>query len=341
RRRRGRRAARGPAHAGQGPQGDHCRRRVPARPPAPHPARDGAQGGGRRARCAHALLGRSRGVHGRSFLHPPLRLPVADRQAQRGPAAHRSGRACRQRLRRLRPVRGGGARRPAVPVVRPHRRHPESRAVGPAQAARLARADTPPGWPARPGTGARRGGVTLVSAPVPIKVLIAALGGEGGGVLASRLHAGAIAAGHFVQGTSIPGVAQRTGATTYYLEIVPGAGARHASEGRRPVLALNAAPGEVDLVVASELLEATRAVAAVYVTPDRTLLIASSARVFTIDEKAAAGDGRLDAERMIALAQRFSRHLVLADFAAVAAAAGGPLNAVLLGAVAASGALPI
>ncbi len=180
-----------------------------------------------------------------------------------------------------------------------------------------------------------------MSAPAPIKVLIAALGGEGGGVLASWLHAGAIAAGHFVQGTSIPGVAQRTGATTYYLEIVPGAGARHAGEGPRPVLALNAAPGEVDLVVASELLEATRAVAAGYVTPDRTLLIASSARVFTIDEKAAMGDGRLDAERMIALAQRFSRRAVLADFAAVAAAAGGPLNAVLLGAVAPSGALPI
>ena len=77
----------------------------------------------------------------------------------------------------------------------------------------------------------------------PIKVLIAALGGEGGGVLASWLHRGAIASGHFVQGTSIPGVAQRTGATTYYLEIVPGAGERHRSSGARPVLALNAAPG--------------------------------------------------------------------------------------------------
>src|SRR5207244_9402212 len=90
----------------------------------------------------------------------------------------------------------------------------------------------------------------------PIKLLIAALGGEGGGVLASWLHAAGIAAGHFVQGTSVPGVAQRTGATTYYLEIVPGAGARHRASGTRPVLALNAAPGEVDLVVASELLEA-------------------------------------------------------------------------------------
>src|ERR1051326_2818611 len=99
----------------------------------------------------------------------------------------------------------------------------------------------------------------------PITLLIAALGGDGGGVLASWLHAAAISAGHLVQGTSVPGVAQRTGATTYYLEIVPGAGARHRTTGPRPILALNAAPGEVDLVVASELLEATRAIAAGYV----------------------------------------------------------------------------
>ncbi len=104
----------------------------------------------------------------------------------------------------------------------------------------------------------------------PIRLLIAALGGEGGGVLASWLHAAAIASGHFVQGTYIPGVAQRTGATTYYLELVPGAGERHRTPAARPVLALNAAPGEVDLVVASELLEATRAIGAGFVTPDRT-----------------------------------------------------------------------
>ena len=175
----------------------------------------------------------------------------------------------------------------------------------------------------------------------PIKLLIAALGGEGGGVLASWLHAAAIADEHFVQGTSIPGVAQRTGATTYYLELVPNAGERHRTSGVRPVLALNAAPGEVDLVVASELLESTRAIAAGYVTPDRTVLIASSARVFTVDEKAAMGDGRLDRERMLAMAERFSQRAVVADFAAIAAQQKSPLNAVLLGAIAATGVLPI
>ena len=56
----------------------------------------------------------------------------------------------------------------------------------------------------------------------PIKLLLAALGGEGGHVLASWLNDAAIASGHYAQGTFIPGVAQRTGATTYYLENVPG-----------------------------------------------------------------------------------------------------------------------
>jgi indolepyruvate ferredoxin oxidoreductase beta subunit len=175
----------------------------------------------------------------------------------------------------------------------------------------------------------------------PIKVLIAALGGEGGGVLSSWMHKAAIASGHFVQGTFIPGVAQRTGSTTYYLEVVPGGGASHSSGGTRPVLALNAAPGEVDLMVASELLEATRAIQAGYVSPDRTLLIASTARVFTVDEKAAMADGRLDAERMLEVARRFARRTLIADLSAAAEQAAAPLSAVLLGAIAGSGILPI
>jgi indolepyruvate ferredoxin oxidoreductase, beta subunit len=175
----------------------------------------------------------------------------------------------------------------------------------------------------------------------PIRLLIAALGGEGGGVLASWLHAAAIEAGHFVQGTYIPGVAQRTGATTYYLELVPGAGARHSEPAGRPILALNAAPGEVDVMVASELLESTRAIHAGYVSPDRTILIASKARVFTVDEKMAMGDGRLDESRMLEIASRFARTAIVADFAAIAVEANSPLNAVLLGAIAACGGLPI
>ena len=52
-----------------------------------------------------------------------------------------------------------------------------------------------------------------MSAPRPITLLIAALGGEGGGVLTDWIVAAAAKAGYPVQSTSIPGVAQRTGAT--------------------------------------------------------------------------------------------------------------------------------
>ena len=48
----------------------------------------------------------------------------------------------------------------------------------------------------------------------PISLLLCALGGEGGGVLSQWLVEAACIAGYPAQSTSIPGVAQRTGATT-------------------------------------------------------------------------------------------------------------------------------
>ena len=48
-----------------------------------------------------------------------------------------------------------------------------------------------------------------------ISILLCALGGEGGGVLADWLVEAARHGGFAAQATSIPGVAQRTGATTY------------------------------------------------------------------------------------------------------------------------------
>ncbi len=176
-----------------------------------------------------------------------------------------------------------------------------------------------------------------MAAAKPIKVLIAALGGEGGGVLAGWIANAAVAEGHVGQRTSIPGVAQRTGATTYYIEVLP-----HAGNGAaRPVLALNPSPGEVDLMVASELLESIRAIQAGFVSPDRTVLLASTSRVFTVDEKSAMGDGRVEPERMREVATYFARRAILADFSKAAAEAKCPVSAVLLGAIAATGVLPI
>ena len=91
------------------------------------------------------------------------------------------------------------------------------------------------------------------------------------------------------------GVAQRTGATIYYLELFPRAAAE--AEGAAPVLALIPTPGDVDVLIASELMEAGRAVQRGLVTNDRTTLIASTHRVFAIAEKSAMGDGVADAQR--------------------------------------------
>ena len=92
---------------------------------------------------------------------------------------------------------------------------------------------------------------TMHHTPQPVSVLLCALGGEGGGVLAEWLVDAARRAGYPAQATSIPGVAQRTGATTYYLEFFPVPLA--ALGGRRPVFGLNPLPGRLDLLVSSEL----------------------------------------------------------------------------------------
>jgi len=177
------------------------------------------------------------------------------------------------------------------------------------------------------------------SAPRPIGLLIAALGGEGGGVLCNWIVATAQANGLPVQSTSIPGVAQRTGATTYYLEIWPET--RAALDDRQPVLSLAAAPGEVDVVLASELLEAGRILLQGFVTPDRTCLIASTHRVFTTGEKMAMGDGRLDPNIVGKAAEDRSKLLISFDMQKTAEAAGAPISAILLGALAGSNTLPL
>ncbi len=168
----------------------------------------------------------------------------------------------------------------------------------------------------------------------PLSVLIAAMGGEGGGVLSGWLVSAATAAGLTVQATSIPGVAQRTGATTYYVEIWPEPLAPDAPE---PLFALYPTPGEVNMMVASELIEAGRAIAAGYVSPERTTLIAASHRVYAIAERSAMADGRFDAGRVLEAARSLSRKALLRDFAA----SGAAVNAVILGAMAACGDLPI
>jgi len=171
----------------------------------------------------------------------------------------------------------------------------------------------------------------------PFTILVAALGGEGGGMLADWLLAAAHSQGYPAQSTSIPGVAQRTGATTYYLEIFPQAG----PPSRLPVMALIPSPGTIDLVAASELVEAGRALQNAFVTPDRTTLVASSHRIFATAEKMAPVDGRYDAQRILQAAPQLSRRAILFDMQHLAREAGTIINAVLFGAMAGSGVLPL
>ena len=172
----------------------------------------------------------------------------------------------------------------------------------------------------------------------PIKLTIAALGGQGGGVLADWLIEIAEAEGYIAQSTSVPGVAQRTGATIYYLEFFPRTLAEQA--GRAPVLALMPVPGDVDCVIASELAEAGRAIQRGLVTPDRTTLITSTHRTYAIAEKSAMGRGAADAEGLTDLVRSQAKRVVLFDMEETAERNHSVISSVLLGALCGAGVLP-
>jgi len=174
--------------------------------------------------------------------------------------------------------------------------------------------------------------------PRPIKIAITAMGGQGGGVLSDWLVKVAEDNGYYAQATSVPGVAQRTGATVYYLEIFPREPAERA--GKPPVMALMPVAGDVDVVVAGELVEAGRAMLRGFVTPDQTTLIASRHRDYAYAEKSAMADGRVNESRILEAGEEKAKRFVCFDMAAVAEETGSVISAVLLGAVAGAGVLP-
>jgi indolepyruvate ferredoxin oxidoreductase beta subunit len=162
------------------------------------------------------------------------------------------------------------------------------------------------------------------------------MGGEGGGVLTGWIVDAARKQGLAVQATSVPGVAQRTGGTTYYIEMAP-----RAADGRSPVFALTPVPGQVDVVLASELVEGARAARLGLATPDRTTAISSTHRVFLMPEKMAMGDGRLDETALRRTIEARAARAMFLDMDALAQSAGVPISPVLAGALAGSGVLPI
>jgi indolepyruvate ferredoxin oxidoreductase beta subunit len=191
---------------------------------------------------------------------------------------------------------------------------------------------------ARPAANGQAPAAAATAAPRPLTILICALGGEGGGVLCEWLVESALHAGLPVQSTSIPGVAQRTGATTYYVEIFPVPLARLG--GRKPVLSLLPVPGALDVLVSSELLETARQIGHGMTTPERTQVISSSSRTLTTQERMQLGDGRLQSAALVEVLRSHSREHHLLDMAELTREAGTVVSAVMFGALAGGGALP-
>lgn len=166
-----------------------------------------------------------------------------------------------------------------------------------------------------------------------IKLAVLAVGGQGGGVLADWITDVAERNGFVAQSTSVAGVAQRTGATIYYVEMA-------RDTGRLPVFALSPSQGDVDILVAAELMEAGRAIIRGFVTPERTTLIASSHRIAAVSEKIDPGDGRASSSKVHATAEAASKRFIAFDMEKIAADNGSMISASLLGALAGSDALP-
>ncbi|MBZ9671282.1 indolepyruvate oxidoreductase subunit beta family protein [Mesorhizobium sp. ES1-3] len=166
-----------------------------------------------------------------------------------------------------------------------------------------------------------------------IKLAVLAVGGQGGGVLADWITDVAERNGYVAQSTSVAGVAQRTGATIYYIEMA-------RDTGRLPVFALSPSQGDVDILIAAELMEAGRAIIRGFVTPNRTTLIASSHRIAAVSEKIEPGDGRASSSKVQATAEAASKRFIAFDMEKIAADNGSMISASLLGALAGSDALP-
>lgn len=175
-------------------------------------------------------------------------------------------------------------------------------------------------------------GATVQSKPISIAIL--AMGGQGGGVLTDWIVAIAESQGWAAQSTSVPGVAQRTGATIYYVEMMP------PLNGTRPVFSLTPTPGDVDIILAAELMEAGRAILRGFVNPQQTVLIASNHRSYAVVEKQVPGNGAGDPMIVAAAAGFAAQKTISFDMQEVAERAGTVISAALFGALCGAGVLP-
>lgn len=172
-----------------------------------------------------------------------------------------------------------------------------------------------------------------------IKILIPAVGGQGGGVLTEWLVQTFFLEDYDVQGISLPGLSQRGGSTVYYLEAHP----RSASGNKQVIFAQFPVPGEVDIIISQEFLELGRALQLGYGS-DKTTIVTSTHRVISTLEKMPVGSGIYADENLRKIASSFSSRFIELDALKLSKENGMDelaVNAILLGAVSASGVLPL
>ncbi|HML94563.1 MAG TPA: indolepyruvate oxidoreductase subunit beta family protein [Thermodesulfobacteriota bacterium] len=172
-----------------------------------------------------------------------------------------------------------------------------------------------------------------------IKIMVPAVGGQGGGVLTEWLVQAFFLEDYDVQGISLPGLSQRGGSTVYYLEAHP----KPETDDRQIIFAQFPVPGEVDVIISQEFLELGRALQLGYGS-DRTTIVTSTHRIYSTLEKLPIGSGIYSDENLRKIATAFSSKLIELNALQLAKDNGMDdlaVNAILFGALAASGSLPL
>jgi indolepyruvate ferredoxin oxidoreductase beta subunit len=173
-----------------------------------------------------------------------------------------------------------------------------------------------------------------------LSVLIAAIGGQGGNVLTEWIFSAAELAGYRPMSIALPGLAQRGGATNYYMEIAISQDPRLLDEvvfGHYPV------PGAVDVLLGQEYLELARLVQQGYSSRE-TSILASTHRFYSVTEKMPMYGGVMDSAKLEEMVRAFSGQYVAFDAIGLVRRVGleeVAANAALLGGLAAAGFLPI
>ena len=168
-----------------------------------------------------------------------------------------------------------------------------------------------------------------------LKILIPAVGGQGGGLLTEWLLQAFEAKDYNLQSISLPGLAQRGGSTTYYIEAYP--------NGENIIFSQFPMPGDIDLIVSQEFLELGRVLEIGYGS-ENTVIVSSTHRMYSTQEKLPVASGIYEDEKLFKFAQQFSKKFIgvnILNLAKQNQMNELASNAILLGALAASGSTPI